>query len=153
MTSDAKTLKSEATRDNASAPDRRAAMFVGVTGLVLFVVTTPLYGWQFSRGVLAGVLVALTNLWLTARAVRVFMGAALAALPGADSDTSERPGGGASWGLFMVMKFTCLMAGTYLLFRGGWINGLALIVGLSALPVGVVCLQLAGAPAGANGKR
>jgi hypothetical protein len=130
-------------------------LFVGVTGLVIFVVTTPLYGWQFSRGVLVGVLVALTNLWLTARAVRAFMDAALADLPGStdSSASSPRSGNGASWGLFMVVKFAFLMGGTYLLFRWGWVNGLALIVGLSALPVGVVCLQLAGAPAGANGKR
>jgi ATP synthase I chain len=150
MTSEAKTLNSEARIEAANAPDRRAALFVGVTGLVLTVSTTPLYGWQFSRGVFVGALVALVNLWLTARAVRAFVGAALADTPGA---TTERSGNGASWGLFMVVKFTLLIAGTYLLFRWGWVNGLALIVGLSALPVGVVCLQLAGAPAGANGKR
>lgn len=150
MTSEAKTLNPEAASAAAPSPDRRAAWFVGMTALVLVVVTTPLYGWEFSRGVLGGGLLALLNLWLTARAVRAFVGAALADVPGA---TGERSGNGASWGLFMVVKFAILITATYLLFKSGWINGLALIVGLSALPVGVVCLQLAGAPANANGKR
>jgi hypothetical protein len=150
MTSEAKTLNSDARQDAANAADKRAALFVGVTGLVLTFVTTPLYGWQFSRGVFVGTVVALTNLWLTARAVRAFVGAALADTPGA---STEGGSSGASWGLFMVVKFSLLIAGTYLLFRWGWVNGLALIVGLSALPVGVVCLQLAGATAGVNVKR
>lgn len=150
MTSEAKTLNPETATAVTPSPDRRAAWFVGMTALVLVVVTTPLYGWEFSRGVFAGGLLALLNLWLTGRAVRAFVGAALVDSPNA---TSERSGSGASWGLFMVVKFAILIGATYVLFKSGWINGLALIVGLSALPVGVVCLQLAGASANANGKR
>lgn len=119
----------------ATPEERRAVKFVGLTGLVLSVVTTPLYGWVFSRGVCLGAGLAVANLLLTAQSVRAFLGGNVGP---AETRT------GASWGTFVVFKLLVLSFATYLLLHYGLVQGFALIVGLAALPVGIVCLQLAG---------
>lgn len=119
----------------ATPEERRAVKFVAVTGVLLFVAITPIYGWVFSRGVLLGAVLAIANLLLTAQSVRAFLGGNMGP---AESRT------GATWGTFVVFKLLVLSLGTYLLLHYGLVQGFALIVGLAALPLGVVCLQLAG---------
>lgn len=119
----------------STSDERRAVRFVGVTGVLLFVVITPIYGWAFSRGVLVGALLAVANLWMTAQSVRAFLG-------GNSGPDESRTG--ASWGTFVVFKLLVLSVGTYLLFHFRLVHGFALIIGLAALPLGIVCLQLAG---------
>lgn len=119
----------------ATPEERRAVKFVAVTGALLFVAITPIYGWGFSRGVLFGAVLAVANLLLTAQSVRAFLGGNMGP---AETRT------GASWGTFVVFKLLVLSLGTYLLLHFGLVQGFALIVGLAALPLGVVCLQLAG---------
>lgn len=119
----------------ASPEERRAVKFVAVTGVLLSVAITPIYGWVFSRGVLLGSVLAVANLLLTAQSVRAFLGGNMGP---AESRT------GATWGTFVVFKLLVLSLGTYLLLHYGLVQGFALIVGLAALPLGVVCLQLAG---------
>lgn len=120
---------------SATPEERRAAKFVAIVGGLLFVGITPVYGWAFSRGILLGALLAVTNLWLTAHSVRAFLGG---------NTGPEELRTGASWGTFVVFKLLVLSVGTYLLFHYRLVNGFALIIGLAALPLGVVCLQLAG---------
>lgn len=121
---------------SASTPEeRRAVKFVGVTGVLLFVAITPIYGWAFSRGVLLGAALAVANLLLTAQSVRAFLNG---------NTGPEESRTGTSWGVFVVFKLSVLGLGTYLLLRYGFVQGFALIVGLAALPLGIVCLQLAG---------
>jgi hypothetical protein len=115
--------------------ERRAAKFVAVVGMLLFVGITPIYGWVFSRGILLGAVLAVANLWLTAQSVRAFLNG---------NTGPEEMRTGATWGTFVVFKLLVLSVGTYLLFHYRLVNGFALIIGLAALPLGVVCLQLAG---------
>lgn len=103
--------------------------------MLLFIAVTPIYGLVFSRGVLFGAVLALANLLLTAQSVRAFLGGNLGP---AEART------GATWGTFVVFKLAVLSVGTYLLLHYGLVHGFALIVGLAALPLGVVCLQLVG---------
>lgn len=117
--------------------ERRAVRFVTVVGALIFVAVTPIYGWAFSRGVLLGVVLAVANLWMTAHSVRAFLGG---------NTGPEDTRTGASWGIFVVFKLLVLSVGTYLLFHYRLVHGFALIIGLAALPLGVVCLQLAGPP-------
>jgi hypothetical protein len=129
-------------RAPASAPpafleERRAVRFVALIGVLLFVAITPIYGWSFSRGVLLGAVLAVANLWMTAHSVRAFLGG---------NTGPEETRTGASWGIFVVFKLLVLSVGTYLLFHYRLVHGFALIIGLAALPLGVVCLQLAGPP-------
>lgn len=109
---------------------------VAVFGVLLFVLVTPFYGWVFSRGVLLGAVLAVANLWMTVQSVRAFLGG--------HTDAESRTG--ATGATFVVMKLLVLSVGTYLLFHYRLVHGFALIVGLAALPLGVVCLQLAGPP-------
>lgn len=145
MTTDAKPQEDRLSAERAGEADAsgfapgelRAIKFVAVVALLLFVLTTPSYGWAFSRGVLVGGVLAVANLWMTAKSVRAFLG-------GNTGPDETRTG--ASWGTFAVFKLLVLSLGTYLMFHFRLVHGFALIIGLAALPIGVVCLQLAGPP-------
>jgi hypothetical protein len=119
----------------AAPEEQRAVKFVAVTGILLFVAITPIYGLAFSRGVFFGAVLAVANLLLTAQSVRAFLGGNMG---------PEASRTGASWGIFVVFKLLVLGLGTYLLLHYGLVQGFALIVGLAALPLGIVCLQLTG---------
>lgn len=133
-----------AARSSALPEEGRALKFVAVIGVLLFVGVTPIYGWAFSRGILLGAVLAVSNLWLTTYSVRAFLGSNTG-----PEETRTR----ASWGVFVVFKLLVLSSGTYLLFHYGLVHGFALIIGLAALPLGVVCLQLAGPPATARPRK
>ena len=115
---------------------RRALVYVGGVGALLSVVATPLYGIGFSSGIALGAALAAANLWLTARTVSAF-------LSGHSAD-GEETGLRASWGIVALLKFSLLLLAVYLIFHFRLVHAFAFIIGLAALPVGMVLLQLAG---------
>lgn len=119
-----------------SPGEQRALLFVAGTGIVLFLFATPIYGWRFSSGIALGAAVASVNLWATARTVRAFLTG--------QGATGEEPTLSVSWGVFALLKFSLLLLGVYLVFRFNLAHAFAFIVGLAALPLGMVALQLAG---------
>jgi len=142
MTSQAKNLATVDSRASRDVGEHRAILFVIGVGVVLFVVATPLYGLRFSSGIALGAAIAGLNLWTTARTVRAFLSGH--GEPGA-------PALRASWGIFALLKFSLLLLGVYLVFHFGLVHALAFIVGLAALPLGMVALQFAGPGAKGSG--
>jgi hypothetical protein len=99
---------------------------VAATGGVLVLLFTPVFGLRFAASVAVGAAVAVANFWILVRAVRAYFGGT----------------GGAGWGLFVVLKFSFVVGGLYLLFRSGFVQGLPLAVGLGSLPIGIVLAEL-----------
>lgn len=82
-------------------------------------------GWDLraGAGVLVGSLLAVGNLWVFKRLGHAFL----------SGTGSSR----AMWGLLGVFKFVALMVGVGLLLRHGIVDAIPLIVGYTALPVGI----------------
>lgn len=74
----------------------------------------------------AGVALAVTNLWLLSRTVGAFVGR----------------GGGAGWGLAAAMKALLLYGAVVVMVMGGLVDMVPLLVGLGALPAGIVAHAL-----------
>jgi hypothetical protein len=82
-------------------------------------------GWDLRAavGVLVGALLAVGNLWVFKRLGHAFL---------AGKGSSR-----AMWGLLGVFKFVALMVGVGLLLRHDIVDAIPLIVGYTALPVGI----------------
>jgi ATP synthase I chain len=105
---------------------RSAQLYAVGLGLVAALVAVPLYGVHFATSLAVGAALGTANLWLISRGVRAMLG-----------DGPGRP-----WKLAFVLKFSVAIAGLYLLFARGLVQGLPLLLGLLALPVGILLSQL-----------
>ncbi|MEN9578753.1 MAG: hypothetical protein RJA70_1762 [Pseudomonadota bacterium] len=105
---------------------RRALIAVGASGLVMALLLLPVLGIAGALGIAAGALVALVNLYVLARAVQAFLGAG-------------EPG---AWAVAAVVKLAALLGILYFLLSSRLVEGLPLLIGLGALPIGVVVCQL-----------
>lgn len=105
---------------------RRALITVGATGLVLAALMLPVLGLQGAVGILAGASVSLVSLYVLARAVQAFLGA----------------GQPAAWAIAAMVKLSATIGVLYLLLSNRLVEGVPLLIGLGALPIGVVVCQL-----------
>jgi hypothetical protein len=102
-----------------------AYLCVAGSGVFLLVTSAVYFGPRSSAGVALGVVLAVSNLWVLERLVRVYL-------------QSE----GGRWALMALVKSTALFATVGLLVKTGAIDVLPLIAGFGALPVGVVLAGL-----------
>ncbi|HEX2734237.1 MAG TPA: ATP synthase subunit I [Polyangiaceae bacterium] len=105
---------------------RTAQLRVLWLGVLAPLVALPIYGLRFAASVAIGAAIAYANLALIARGVRAMLG--------------ENPA--QAWKLAFVLKFSVAIAGLYLLFGRGLVQGLPLLLGLLTLPVGILLAQL-----------
>lgn len=116
MTTDTKT----------ASPWRTAQLYAVALGVVGSLVCLPLYGASFAASFAVGGALGAGNLWLISRGVRAML---------ADGPAH-------SWKVAFLLKFSVAIAGLYLLFDRGLVQGLPLLLGLLALPVGILLSQL-----------
>jgi hypothetical protein len=102
-----------------------AYVCVAASGVMLLVASAACFGPRPSAGVALGVVLAVSNLWVLERVVRVYL-------------MSE----GGRWALMALVKSTALFATVGLLVKTGAIDVLPLVAGFGALPVGVVLAGL-----------
>jgi len=102
-----------------------AYVCVAASGVMLLVASAVCFGPRPSAGVALGVVLAVSNLWVLERVVRVYL-------------MSE----GGRWALMALVKSTALFATVGLLVKTGAIDVLPLVAGFGALPVGVVLAGL-----------
>ncbi len=102
-----------------------AYLCVAASGVFLLVGSAAYFGPRASAGVALGVVLAVSNLWVLERFVRVYL-------------QSE----GGRWALMALVKSTALFATVGLLVKTGAIDVLPLVAGFGALPVGVVLAGL-----------
>jgi hypothetical protein len=102
-----------------------AYLCVAGSGVFLLVTSAVYFGPRSSAGVALGVVLAVSNLWVLERLVRVYL-------------QSE----GGRWALMALVKSTALFATVGLLVKTGAIDVLPLVAGFGALPVGVVLAGL-----------
>lgn len=108
----------------------RSFWAVGVFGAVLSAGTALLTGdLRESFSAVAGVSIALLNLWMTAYLVRGFVDPLGIRLP---------------WSVIAVVKLLLLLGLTYVLLRRGVLSLLPMAVGFGALPLGIVFGQTRG---------
>jgi len=98
-----------------------AYVCVAASGVMLLLGSAVCFGPRPSAGVALGVVLAVSNLWVLERVVRVYL-------------MSE----GGRWALMALVKSTALFAVVGLLVKTGAIDVLPLVAGFGALPVGVV---------------
>ena len=108
----------------------RAMWAVLLVGAAATVVGAFVSGAHTARSIALGAAVAAANLWVITVVVRGMLGGKRSRVP---------------WPLIAVAKMGVLFGGLYLLLTNGWVDLLPLLVGLGALPIGVVAGQL-GAP-------
>jgi len=96
---------------------------IAVFTVVFAVAFAFLATWRFSLGVGIGGAIGALNFIVLAQVGRAL--------------TSSRRRA-ALLGLLYLLKVTALFGGVFLLFRSGWVPGLSLVVGLSALVPGIV---------------
>lgn len=116
--------------ENSRTQYRPVTLCVVAVGLLLSLFATPVYGLQAGGNVLLGATIAAINFWLTVRSITALL----------TSASGERNAAG--WGLAVAVKFSVLCIGMYLLFQAPMVQGLPLLVGLGALPLGIVVAQL-----------
>jgi hypothetical protein len=102
-----------------------AYVCVAASGVMLLTASAAYFGPRPSAGVALGVVLAVSNLWVLERVVRVYL-------------MSE----GGRWALMALVKSTALFAVVGLLLKTGAIDVLPLVAGFGALPVGVVLAGL-----------
>lgn len=102
-----------------------AYVCVAASGVMLLIASAVCFGPRPSAGVALGVVLAVSNLWVLERVVRVYL-------------MSE----GGRWALMALVKSTALFATVGLLVKTGAIDVLPLVAGFGALPVGVVLAGL-----------
>lgn len=115
------------TKTTADRDPSLSAAYVCVagSGVMLLIASAVCFGPRSSAGVALGVVLAVSNLWLLERVVRVYL-------------MSE----GGRWALMALVKSTALFATIGLLVKTGAIDVLPLVAGFGALPVGVVLAGL-----------
>jgi hypothetical protein len=102
-----------------------AYVCVAASGVMLLIGAAVCFGSRASAGVALGVVLAVCNLWVLERVVRVYLEA-------------ER----GRWAAMALVKSTALFATVGLLVKTGAIDVLPLVAGFGALPVGVVLAGL-----------
>jgi len=108
----------------------RAALIGVVACAVVFsLVAAVVFGFRAALGVAIGGAIAPLNLWVFARVGDAFL---------------SRRGHTAPWTVIAMLKLVFLLGGVWLLLRSGVASGLQMIVGYSALPVGVTIGSLFG---------
>jgi hypothetical protein len=105
---------------------RTAQLYVVCLGGLAAALALPLYGVRFAASVAVGGALGAGNLWLISRGVRAML--------------SE--GAAHAWKVAFLLKFSVAIVGLYLLFDRGLVQGLPLLLGLLALPVGILLSQL-----------
>ena len=98
-----------------------AYLGVAVSGALLLAGSGSLLGLRAMASVALGVVLALSNLWVLERLVRVYL-------------ASE----GGRWAGIALLKAAVLFGIVALLLKGGAVDVLPLVVGFGALPLGVV---------------
>jgi hypothetical protein len=108
---------------------KAAVRYVAVTGGVFSVVASFVAGLRFGLGVLTGGVIAVVNLIVLARIVEAFL---------------TKRGNTAPWAILAVLKLVFLLGGVWLILKSGVVEGLALVIGYMALPMGAVVASLFG---------
>lgn len=121
------TTTAQTERDGSMARAMWSVLVVGVSATVIGVFVG---GAGTARSIAIGAAVAAANLWVITIVVRGMLGGKRSRVP---------------WPLIAVAKMGALFGGLYLLLTNGWVDLLPLLVGLGALPIGIVAGQL-GAP-------
>jgi hypothetical protein len=111
-------------------PTLTAALIgVGVCGALATGVALAGYGGAVAFGVMLGALLALSNLWVHARVVKMYLA-----------------GGGSVWAVIGLVKVTLLFGLVYLLVKKDVVGLMPLIAGYGALPLGILASHLRPAP-------
>jgi hypothetical protein len=114
------------TKDPHRDPSLTAAFWsVGVVGLVAFGVSLGFFGLATAFSVLAGAVLAFSNLWVHTRVVKMYLA-----------------GGGRVWAVVGLIKVTLLFGLIYLLVRREFVSVMPLIAGYGALPLGILASHL-----------
>lgn len=111
---------------DAASSSSRPQWAVGITGLVLAVMLLPFFGLQGSVGVFVGALLSVLNLHVLTRSVKGFLNAG-------------EPG---AWAVVAIAKLAAFGGLIYFLLSSRLVEGLPLVIGMGALPIGVVVCQL-----------
>jgi hypothetical protein len=103
------------------------AAYVGValSGAVLLIGAAVAFGARHAAAVALGVVLAVSNLWVLERLVRVYL-------------SSER----GHWAVVALVKAGALFGMVALLVKSGMVDVLPLVVGFGALPIGVTIAGL-----------
>jgi len=102
-----------------------AYVAVAVSGAVLLIGAAALFGARHAAAVALGVVLALSNLWVLERLVRVYL-------------SSER----GRWAIVALVKAAVLLGMVALLVKAGTVEVLPLVAGFGALPLGVTIAGL-----------
>ena len=108
---------------------KAAVRYVAGSGLALALVAFAAFDFRTALSVLAGGLLATSNLAVFVRVGEAFL---------------TRQGNTAPWSVVAVMKLVLLFGAVWLLLRNGAVNGLALAAGYAALPLGITVASLFG---------
>jgi hypothetical protein len=121
-------MKTEASDAGArqEQPWRAVMRRVVALGVVAPLVSLSIYGVSFAASVAVGAALAVANLWLVARGVSAFVA----------GEPATR------YTVGFVLKFSVVIAALYLLFDARFVQGVPLLIGLAALPVGILLSQL-----------
>jgi hypothetical protein len=103
------------------------AAYVGValSGATLLIGAAVAFGARHAAAVALGVVLAVSNLWVLERLVRVYL-------------ASER----GRWAVVALVKAALLLGMVALLVKSGTVDVLPLVVGFGALPIGVTIAGL-----------
>ena len=102
-----------------------AYVSVAASGALLLVGSASHFGARVAAAVALGVVLAVSNLWVLERVVRVFL-------------QSE----GGRWAAIALVKAAILFGMVALLVKSGMVDVLPLVVGFGALPLGVTIAGL-----------
>jgi hypothetical protein len=105
---------------------KTAPWFVAAVGLAITLLALPVYGLLFAGSVAVGAAMSVGNLWVIANGVRALL--------------SGGPTG--RYAALFVVKFSVVVSALYLLFDSRFVQGLPLLIGFAALPVGIVLSQV-----------
>ena len=105
---------------------------VAIVGALFTLAAPTLLGPASRLSVALGVLLAMGNLWAISRTVRGFL---------------HPEGARSPWISLAMLKFAVMFLGVLFLVRGGYAQLLPLVIGYSAMPVGIVIAQLKSAAA------
>jgi hypothetical protein len=112
---------------------RRSIVAVACTGAAMAVVALFTFGLWSAFSVAVGAAIAAVNLWVLARVIANVL----------PSDAEgARAQSRAAWGLVAALKMLGLLAVVWLLMRHGVVSPLAMVAGLSALPIGIAIASL-----------
>lgn len=108
----------------------------GAVGLLACAVGGALFGVRVAAFVMLGASLALSNLWVHARVVKMYLA-----------------GGGPVWAVVGLVKVTLLFGLVYVLVSRGVVELMPLVAGYGALPIGIAVSHLRPAPGPASEER